>query len=122
MVDSEDSYKVIPINNKCSSVSNKIVVLETNNINNVNQINNQLIASSQYDNVKNIIVKPMYGGNKSFNIIYRNKEYNIISNNEINAIKNILQNKIYKKDYLLNINDSLYIIRANYKNRFKKIY
>jgi proline racemase len=129
MTNSEISHDVVPVNSHCSATPNKTVIAATsgttasNNINNVSQTNDQLAASAQYDNVGNISVKPMYGGNNNkYKIKYRNKEYNIISDSEVEAIKSILKNKVYKTDSLLEINNSLYVIRANYKNKFKKIH
>jgi hypothetical protein len=86
---------------------------------------NQTTASAQYDSD---IASPesMYGGNSSYKIIFRKKSTFIPSSSEKDAIKIFLNNKIYKRDYLLEIiqnnKKSIYIIRANYKNKIKKIY
>ena len=128
MVDSESSHEVIPINSHCSTIPNKTVInpasgtTSANNIALADSTSTQLNASAQYDNVDSITVKPMYGGNENYKIKYRKKIYNILTNSEENAIKIVLNNKVYKKDSLLEINNSLYVIRANYKNKFKKLH
>jgi len=133
-MDSEINFEINPVNQNCKNVvNNQIIQSDPNTDNdnvssNVNTTLDQHTLDSQYDNTDAIIVKPMYGGNKKFKIIFKKKEYLVNSNNEINAIKNVLNNKIYKTDNLLEIKGnnnnkhSMYIIKANYKNKFKKIY
>lgn len=132
-MDSETSFEIAPANQNCKNVINNQVVesapntTNSNASDNVNSTLDQHTLDSQYDNTDAITVKPMYGGSKKFKIILKKKIYLIQSNNEINAIKNVLNNKIYKTDNLLEIIDnnnkqSLYIIKANYKNKIKKIY
>jgi hypothetical protein len=119
-----DTYAVKPINTNCSSQQTNSVIMDTTNP--AYQVTDQLEASTKYDNVNNLSIKPLKGGSiKKLTIKFKNKLYHIQnSSNEIQAIKNILNNKIYKRDYLLEIleNKSLYIIRGNYKNKFEKIY
>ena len=132
-MDSETNFEIDPVNQNCKNVVNDQVIQSDPNTNNNNASSNvnttldQHTLDSQYDNTDAIIVKPMYGGNKKFKIIFKKKEYLVISNNEINAIKNVLNNKIYKTDNLLEIKCnnnkySMYIIKGNYKNKIKKIH
>lgn len=126
-MDSENNYDITPANNSCSQTINKTNVTPTpgttvgNSTQNVNDFHNQHQASAQYDS-SDIEVKPMYGGNlKNFSIKFLNKLYLVNSNNEINAIKEITNNKIFKKDNLLEIknesmnNYKLYIVRKKDK-------
>lgn len=133
MTDSENNFDIVPINNTCSSNINTTVIkpspgssgsIQDNNLNNIDAQNK---ANSQYDNVDNIEVKSLTGGSlKNYIINFRTKQYNINSNNEINAIKIILNNRIYKKDYLLYINEKntnkieKYVIIRKQKNKFIK--
>ena len=68
----------------------------------------------------------MYGGNIKFKILFQNNISFIDSINEINAMKKILNGKIYKKNYLIEVYNnnkkSVYVLRANKKNKFKKLY
>ena len=133
MSDSED-YDVRPANHACASVINSSVIKPVPNSSTGNATNNidasaqQHAADSQYDNTDNIEVKPLYGGGDTikFKIIFKNKINYIYSNNEISAIKDLLNNKIFKVDNLLEIfhnnKKSMYIIQKNYKNKFKKIH
>jgi len=137
-MDSENNYDVEAVNNSCSNVINTDVTVsspgsDTSHSNqNITSVDNQHDANGQFDNVDNIIVKPLYGGilnnikkNILFTIKFRNKIVNIEAVNEKNAIENFLDNKIYKKDHLLEIiytnKSSLYIIKNSYKNKFKKM-
>ena len=129
--DSESvDYDVIPVNNQCSTyVKTNIVPSYNSTSSNTNKsidsMQNQTTANAQYDSD---IASPesMYGGNNSYKIIFRKKSTFIPSSSEQDAIKIFLNNKIYKRDYLLEISQynkkSIYIIRANYKNKIKKIY
>jgi hypothetical protein len=138
-MDSENNYDVVPINNSCNDVINKDVTISSpgsktaHSDQNITNINNQYDTNSQYDSIDN--VKPLYGGilknnmNTLFTIKFRNKVVNIESLNEKKAIKIFLNNKIYKKDHLLEIIhknknthiSSFYIIKNGYKNKFKKM-
>ena len=130
MTDSESNFDIVPINKTCSSNINTTVVKPSlgssgdNLDSNLNNLDAQNKVNAQYDNVDNIEVKSLTGGFlKNYIINFRNKQYNINSDNEINAIKLILNNKIYKKDYLLYINEknnnkpSRYIIIRKQKNK-----
>jgi len=132
MTDSKNNFDIVPANKTCSSNINTVVVKpspsssEASLDNNINNLNAQSKVNAQYDSVDNIEVKPLTGGGfKKYNIDFRNKKYNINSDNEVNAIKMVLNNKIYKKDYLLYINEKnsnkmvTYIIIRNKKNKFK---
>jgi len=135
-MDSENNdYDVVPVNNSCSTTINSNVTVSSPGSStsysskDITTINNQHALSGQYDNVDNMTVKPLYGGilNKNilFTIKFRNKETNIEALDEKCAIKIFLNNKIYKKDYLLEIYHknicSIYVIKNGYKNKFKKI-
>lgn len=126
-MDSESNYDVKPINHHCST--NKNITQASPNgstaatSNNIQHVSNQHKVDSQYDNVNDMDVKPMYGGNIVFEINFKNKIYHIKDNNEINAIKKIIKNKNFKKDCLLEIfhnKKSMYIIKAN--KTFKQIH
>jgi len=118
-MDSED-YDVLPATNTCTSTINKQLVIPTpgtatsQNLNNVNAIGQQHLEDSKYDDTDAIQVKQMYGGNvknlKTFKIIFRKKKYLVNSNNEKNAITDLLnikniKNTNYKKDYLIHIEE-----------------
>lgn len=122
-----EEFDITPANHACHHASTEVVKSQpnTSNSNTSNDIqanHQQHQADSQYDNADNIEVKPMYGGNKNFSLLFEKKNYKINSNNEINAIKQFLNNKIFKKDKLIVVNNgSTYLIKKNYKNKFKKI-
>lgn len=122
-----EEFDITPANHACQHASTEVVKSQpnTSNSNTSNDIqanHQQHQADSQYDNADNIEVKPMYGGNKNFSLLFEKKNYKINSNNEINAIKQFLNNKIFKKDKLIVVNNgSTYLIKKNYKNKFKKI-
>jgi hypothetical protein len=131
-MDSESNdYDITPVNNQCTNAIKTVVVpshsgatSDTNK--NIDDLQNQSIASSQYDSADIKSPKPMYGGYNNYKIIFRKENYFVHGKDEKNAIKIFLKNKIYKKDYLLEIIQnnklSIYIVRANYKNKVKKIY
>lgn len=131
-MDSESvDYDIKPVNSKCSSYVKTDIVpshsgTTSNTNNNIDVTQNQMTTNSQFDNPDIASPKPMYGGNNNYKIIFRKKSTFINSNSEKDAIKIFLNNKIYKRDYLLEISKnnkkSIYIIRANYKNKIKKIY
>jgi len=133
MTDSESNFDIVPINKTCSSNINSTVIKPSpgssgdNLDSNLNTLDAQNKVDAQYDSVDNIEVKSLTGGSlKNYIIKFRTKQYNINSNDEINAIKIVLNNKIYKKDYLLYINEknsnktSTYIIIRKQKNKFIK--
>jgi hypothetical protein len=133
-MDSENNYDIEPVNSSCNNIINDTVIINSpgSTLNNSDKDiisgTNQHDADAQYDNVDNISVKPLYGGIKTnilFTIKFRNKIININSDSEYNAIKLFLNNKIYKKDNLLEISYknkfSLYIIKNSYKNKFIKM-
>lgn len=133
MSESED-YDIIPANNGCSTSTNSLLIKPTPNSStgnattNIDATSNQHDSDSQYDNTDSIVVKPLYGGGDltKFKIIFKNKINYIYSNNEIGAIKDVLNNKIFKVDHLLEIfhnnKKSMYVIQKNYKNKIKKIH
>ena len=126
-----NDYDVKPINHKCTSSMNSYLTKPNPNSTNynvstnLNSVSNQHKLDSQYDNVDNLNVKPMYGGKNIFKIKFRNKYYNISGTNELDAIKIFLNGRIFKKDHLIEISynniDSLYIIRRKYKNKIIRL-
>jgi len=136
-MDSENNYDIVPVNNSCNNVINNNVIVPSPGSDNaksnqqIESVNNQTDTNAQFDNVDNITVKPLYGGflknikDILFIIKFRNKIVNIESVNEESAVKKFLDNKIFKKDHLLEIiyknKSSLYVIKNGYKNKFKKI-
>jgi len=137
-MDSENSdYDIVPINNSCTNTINSSVIVsspgsQTSNTNqNISNINTQHEVNSQYDNVDNINVQPLYSGGKKlknslvFNIKFRNKIINIESSSEKKAIRIFLKNKNYKKDHILEIiyknKNSIYLIKGNNNNKINKI-
>lgn len=130
-MDSENNYDVKPVNHACGTNNNVIKPVPNSSSasasNNIQSVDNQSKVDSQYDNTNEIEVKPMYGGTyKKFKIEFKNETFYIKEHDEFNAIKKILKDRIFKKDYLLEIFEnkkkSMYIINANYKNKFKKIH
>ena len=132
-MDSESNdYDITPVNSKCSSyVKTDIVSSHSGTVSNTNNsidnVQNQSKASAQYDqNISSPKSLILSGGNNNYKIIFRKKTVFINGNSEKDAIKIFLNNKIYKRDYLLEISQynkkSIYIIRGNYKNKIKKIY
>ena len=125
-----ESIDITPVNSQCSTYVKTDIVpsnsgTSTNTNKNIDSMQNQMTTSAQYD-TDVASPKPMYGGNNNYKIIFRKKSSFITGSSEQDAIKSFLNNKIYKKDYLLEISQynkkSIYIIRANYKNKVKKIY
>jgi hypothetical protein len=143
-MDSETNYDIIPVNNSCKNVINNSSIVSSQGSStsysnqNITNINNQHAADSQYDNVDNLQVKPLYGGkNKIINnklnfytIKFRNKIVNIEAFNKKNAIKIFtnrnINNKLYKTDNILEViyknKNSLYILsNKNNKNYLIRI-
>lgn len=128
-----EEYDIIPINSKCINNANNLLITNkpgsniSDSTNNIDSVNYQQKVYAQYDNTEEIDVKPMFGGKdreklNNYKIKFLKKYYNIFAKNEIDAIKKVLKDKIYKIDHLLTINDKqIYIIRGRYKNKFKKI-
>jgi len=120
---------VVPITSNCPTTSSNIVIKPVegsatgNTLGNVSQQNEQLSENSRYDTINDD--NTMSGGknNKKYNINFINKNYIVYEKDELHAIKNIINNKKYKKDYILSINKSLYIIKntKNNNNNIKKV-
>ena len=89
MIQEEHNYQIIPINHKCSTIINKDYV--ENNPSSINASvqssltnnNNQAAANSQYDNVSDINIKPLYGGNKNKNKKLSKRHFKLVSLNGI---------------------------------------
>jgi hypothetical protein len=130
-------YDVLPVNNKCSSVINHTAVVAPPNATSaktsgsIDTLDNQNKESGRFDNVNDVKVTPLSGGNnkkfKKYLIVFSGKKYDINALNEIESIKLFLNNRIFKKDYLIEVFDnmkkkSVYIVRGFYKNKFIKIH
>lgn len=135
MISEESDYLVKSAVSQCKNTATVTTVSNpTSNTAQASQgitdMDNQNIAFDNNDNVPEIstikAVTQNGGANTIYKIIFRNKTFSSNGKSELDAIKKILNNKIYKKDYLIEIynnnNKSIYIVRANYKNKFKKIY
>lgn len=133
MISEESDFNIIPANSQCINSSKTTIVSSSTSpegkaSQNITDINNQNTIDSSGDTINTYSdISAIYGGgNTSYKIIFRNKTFSSNGKNELDAIKKILNNKIYKKDYLIEIfnnnKKSIYIVRANYKNKFKKIY
>ena len=82
-MDSENDYDVIAVNNFCSKSINTVIIPPPGSLNAINNVNAQHQANIQYDNINNLDVKAIHGGNK-----YRYfKIYDIYLNN-INNLNN----------------------------------
>jgi hypothetical protein len=128
-MDSESNYDVEPVNNICNNITNKNIIVTTPGTStndasqNINTFNQQNIENTQYDTIEN--VNPLYGGNM-FTLIFRNKKIFINGKNERKVIELFLKNKKeYKKDHIIQIinknNFSIYKIKGNSNNKFRKI-
>jgi hypothetical protein len=137
MTDSSTDYDFKPVNHACDKVVNNSVIVSspgsqtTQSDKSITDVHNQHEADAQYDNIEAGNIKPLYGGkskekNLLFTIKFLNKTVNILATDEKSAIKLFLNNKIYKKDNILEIThnkkSSLYIIKNSYKNKFIKMY
>jgi len=133
MISEESNFNIKPANSQCiNSPKTTTVSSSTSSVGTASQditnMSNQGVSDASGDSVSTYSdIKPLYGGaNSIYKIIFRNKTFSSNGKNELDAIKKILNNKIYKKDYLIEIfnnnKKSIYIVRANYKNKFKKIY
>jgi hypothetical protein len=135
MADSSTDYDFKPVNHACDNVTNSSVIVSSpgsqtaQSSKDISNVQNQHAADAQYDNVEAGDVKPLYGGeskekNILFTIKFLNKTVNILATDEKSAIKLFLNNKIYKKDNILEIThnkkSSLYIVKNGYKNKFVK--
>jgi hypothetical protein len=133
---SQESYEIVPANNKCSGIINNQAIVESpgassaKTSSSINTLDNQSKESTRFDNVDDMKVTPLSGGKKNlkkFFILFSSKKYISYGLNEIDSIKVFINNRIFKKDYLLEIFEksnkkSVYIIRGFYKNKFIKIH
>jgi hypothetical protein len=131
---SDPDYDIVPANQACSNIDNKEHIQltpgtsTTHASNKIDSFHDQQEASAQYDNVDDMQVNTLTGGTKHNYII--NFKKNIITmyaKNEIEALKIFFKGRVFKKDNLIEIKlinsntPSLYVIRGNVKNKFKKI-
>jgi hypothetical protein len=125
------NYSVTPVTSNCSNTPSNVVIkpvegsATSDTLGSVAHQNSQLTANSQYDTINEESVTTQTGGknNKKYNINFINKNYVVYEKDELNAIKNIINKKIYKKEHILSINKSLYIIKntKNNNNNIKKV-
>ena len=121
------NYDVKPVTSNCSNTPNNVVIKPAegtatdNTLGTVSHQNNQLTENSRFDTINNDTIMSGGKSNKKYNINFINKNYIVYEKNELNAIKNIINKKKYKKDYILSINKSLYIIKNTKNNNIKKV-
>jgi len=123
------NYSVTPVTSNCSNTPSNVVIkpvegsATSDTLGSVAHQNSQLTANSQYDTINEETVTTQTGGkkNKKYNINFINKNYIVYEKDELNAIKNIINKKIYKKEHVLSINKSLYIIKNTKNNNIKKV-
>ena len=126
------NYDVKPVTSNCSNTPNNVVITPVegsptgDTLGTVSQQNSQLNENSRFDTINENTIKPLSGGKKNnikYNIKFINKNYIVYEKNELKAIKNIINNKKYKKEHVLSINKSLYIIKntKNSNNNIKKV-
>ena len=115
------AYDVKPANSNCSNIVNKNVVTITpgtptaQTSASINNIQQQHIENTKYDNIGSFDVKPLHGGykkkqnsNKIFVVKFMNNKYNLNTSSKkkalqfflksINQTTNINQNQNKKKD------------------------
>ena len=123
------NFDVTPVTSNCSNTPSNVVIkpvegsATSDTLGSVDHQNSQLTANSQYDTINEETVTAQTGGkkNKKYNISFINKNYVVYEKDELNAIKNIINKKIYKKEHVLSINKSLYIIKNTKNNNIKKV-
>ena len=116
-----NNYDVKPITSNCTNTSSVVVKpvegSSTNNtLGNVSHQKAQMNEDTRFDTMSG------GKGNKTYNISFITKNYIIYEKDELNAVKNIINNKKFKKTHILSINKSLYIIKNTKNNNIKKIY
>jgi len=123
------NFDVLPANNSCSNVVNKPVVIAS--ASSGNQAASDMLAQQAADSKgdADLIVRPIPytqkgGKNKKYMVYFMGEKYNLSEINEEECIKKVVNNRIFKRDRLIEIrNDnkiSNYIIRGHKKNVFKK--
>jgi len=130
----DSDYDIVPANQECVNIDNKENIQLTpgsstaHASNNIDSFNQQHEANAQYDNVDDMKVNTLTGGTKHNYILnFKKNKITMYAKNEIEALKIFLKNRIFKKDNLIEIKlinsniPSLYVIRGNIKNKFKKI-
>jgi hypothetical protein len=131
---SDPEYEIVPANQACSNVDNKSSIQLTPGTstahasNGIDSFHEQHEANAQYDNVDDMQVNTLTGGAKHNYIInFKKSRVSMHANNEIEALKIFLKNRVFKKDNLIEIKlinsntSSLYVIKGNVKNKFRKI-
>ena len=131
----DSEYEVVSVTAHCSNVENTSIIqpspgsVNTITDSKINDFHNQHIANTQYDSVDDMNVMPLRGGDLNrVTVIFMNKKIYIDNKikNMDTFIKNFLNNRVFRKDHLLEIINnnisSIYIIRGHYKNRYIKIH
>ena len=123
-MDSEYEFTEV---NKCDDSNNNITVIASNsNTKNIDNIQKQHDENVHLDTINEENIKPLYGGNKyNTYIIQCNKKiYKIYSENMNLAVKEFINKKKFKNDYLLKIYDKhkeIFYIILSKKNKYKKL-
>jgi hypothetical protein len=124
------NFDVLPANNSCSNIVNKPVVVAS--ASSGNQAASDMLAQQAADSKgdADLIVRPIPynqkgGENKKYLVYFMREKYNLSCINEEECIKKVVNNRIFKRDRLIEIRNnnkiSSYIIRGHKKNVFKKI-
>jgi len=125
------NFDVVPANNSCLNVVNKPVIVPASSSGNqgASDVLAQQAADSKGD--ANLSVHPIPNtqrgsgrNDKKYTVYFMGEKYNLSEINEEECIKKVVNNRIFKRDRLIEIrNDnkiSNYIIRGHKKNVFKK--
>ena len=126
------NFEVVPANNSCLNTVNKPVIVSSSSSGNqaASDVLAQQAADSKGD--ADLSVHPIPNvqrgsgrNNKEYIVYFMGEKYNLSGlNNEEECIKKIVNNRIFKRDRLIEIRNnnkiSNYIIRGHKKNVFKK--
>ncbi len=122
-----NNYDVKPITSNCTNTSNVIIKpvegsSTSNTLGNVSHQKAQMNEDTRFDTINDSMTQSGGKKNKKYSINFINKNYIVYEKDELNAVKNIINNKKFKKTHILSINKSLYIIKNTKNNNIKKIY
>ena len=123
------NYDIKPVTSNCSNTPNNVVIKPvegsptSNTLGDVSHQNAQLNENSRYDTINDSMTQSGGKKNKKYSINFINKNYIVYEKDELHAVKNIINNKKFKKTHILSINKSLYIIKntKNNNNNIKKV-
>ena len=102
---SSPNYEVKPANSNCSNIVNKNVVVITpgtptaQTSSNINNIQQQHVENTKYDNIASFDIKPLHGGSKkrcinshkTFVVKFMDYKYNIKSSSKKKALQSFLK-------------------------------